>query len=694
MNIKRFYSLVFLMIFFCCAGLCGPAWAVPAAPIVHELTQPDGTKIKAVKWGDEHRHGWETEDGYAIRLDEQSRHWKYVTRDGAGKSFILPERAGIDQPPPSLQRHIERNYIQTDSPRGWGKKLSPSRKVVPSTGTGNVLVILINFNNTSTSFTGTHFTTLLFGNANNSMKDYYEEVSYGVFTVSPGASGIAGWYTASQNHDYYGANKDGNGDDAYPGTLVREAVIAADAAGFNFAPYDQDNDSYVDQVAIVHQGTGEEASSNAGDIWSHSWDLESAYWYGYSNGGEYLTNDGVKVNSYIIMPEIYDGDISTMGVFAHEYGHALGLPDLYDTASNATSEGIGEWSIMAGGSWNGVSRQGDRPAHMDAWCKYYLGWVTPTLVSSAHDNITIARASENADVYQFLAGSPDAGEEYFLVENRQRTTGSFDEALPGAGLLIWHIDESKNSGNNNNNNFECLTGPGSPSCVSNHYHVALMQADGLWNLEKGNNRGDAGDPFPGNSNNRTFGYGTSPSSSLWSGAPSNVAISSISNSGPVMSFNFRNASTSSTTTSITTTTSMPITTTTTTANFVCIDNDGDGYGVGAGCVREQDCDDTDADLNPGADEVCGDGIDNNCDGETDEGCNFKCPFVQVLGEDNPRLAAVRSFRDSKLAKSAFGRMIIRLYYGNAEWVSEAIERNPGMKAAVKKIFETAIPPGR
>ncbi|MCX5899935.1 MAG: hypothetical protein NTX06_04225, partial [Proteobacteria bacterium] len=207
MNIKRFYSAVFLALFFCCAVLCRPAWAVPAAPIVHELRQPDGAKIKAVKWGDEFRHGWETASGYAIRFDEQSRHWKYAARDAAGKSAVLPARAGIDEHPPDLQRHSERTSAQTDSSRisrqTVQKIAAPPQKAVAPTGTGNVLVILVNFSNTTATFTAGDFNGLLFSdNGSYSMKDYYEEVSYGAFTVSPGPGGIAGWYKASKPHDY------------------------------------------------------------------------------------------------------------------------------------------------------------------------------------------------------------------------------------------------------------------------------------------------------------------------------------------------------------------------------------------------------------------------------------------------------------------------------------------------------------
>ncbi len=82
----------------------------------------------------------------------------------------------------------------------------------------------------------------------------------------------------------------------------------------------------------------------------------------------------------------------------------------------------------------------------------------------------------------YLLQNSLCGTEYFLVENRQKT--GYDTYLPGNGLCIYHID---NSVNNNNNEWY----PGHTS--SGHYHVALEQADGLWNLEHNNGRGDAGD---------------------------------------------------------------------------------------------------------------------------------------------------------------------------------------------------------
>jgi M6 family metalloprotease-like protein len=505
----------------------GTGYAVPAAPIKKTLQQPDGTEFIAKQWGDEWLHGWETIDGYTIVKDKSIGYWHYAISDGKGQLKSSGKIVGLAEPSPDIPKHIRphrQRYLRR----------TKITKVVPSTGTAYIPVILINFNDTTTTYSTTYFDTLLFGTTGSSMKVYYEEVSYNNFTISAGPSGIVGWYTASQNHDYYGT------DDYDAALLVIEAVQAADTAGFDFSAYDQNEDCYVDVVSIIHQGTGEEVSGTTGDIWSHKWDLESAKNAGYGTG-EVTTDDicpsntseFIKVNDYIIQPELYSNEttpvISTIGVFAHEYGHALGLPDLYDT--DGSSEGIGRWSLMAGGSWNYTTTPGDTPAHLDAWSKYYLGWVTPTLVDKTLTSEAIEAASTAADVYRLFGGTPTSGE-YFLVENRQKT--NFDAGLPGEGLLIWHIDGdsiANNISSNTVNTNECYP---PNDCSSSHYGVALIQADNQWDLEKGSNDGDDGDPFPGSSQVTSFSDTTTPNSKLYDGTSSYVSVTDISPSQPIM----------------------------------------------------------------------------------------------------------------------------------------------------------------
>lgn len=515
-------------------------FAVPAAPLLHTLEQGDGTAFSARRWGDEHNSGWETADGYSILFDTAEKGWMYAARGKDGALVSSGNRVGNFSPEGVLSKKIRpkpkpvRGRVAGPLNRtplfsgstGDTSASSQAPVMAPSVViTANLPVILVNFKNTATTYAATDFNTLLFGNATNSMRDYYSEVSYGAFTVSPGPAGVIGWFKAAKLHDYYGQNV--NGFDAWPGDLVYEAVQAADAT-VDFSQYDRNGDCYVDTVAIVHQGAGEEAGTDPNDIWSHSWDLASAKYFGNSTYGTYTTNDlcstnpsqYVKVNDYIIQPETLGTGISTVGVFAHEYGHALGLPDLYDT--DYTSQGIGNWSLMAGGSWNGVSRGGDRPAHLDPWSRYALGWIAPVRIDATTTGKTIAPVETGAELYQLLgSGTQSGASEYFLLENRQKT--GFDAALPGSGLLIWHIDELMA-----NNDSEWY--PGCTSCTS-HYKVALVQADNNFSMEKNNNGGDSGDPFPGSSNRQSFSIASTPDNNLYNVSTAGFSLDAIAISG-------------------------------------------------------------------------------------------------------------------------------------------------------------------
>jgi len=157
---------------------------------------------------------------------------------------------------------------------------------------------------------------------------------------------------------YYGANgasiDDLNGPIQF---MAREAVEKLDAAGFDFSQFDLNNDKIVDHLMVIHAGAGEEESASVNDIWSHCSGLPDGF----------VSADSVKVLGYTTEPET-----GKVGVFAHEFGHDLGLPDLYDT--NDGSPGAGGWSLMASGAWNG-SIPGTSPAHLSAWEKALLGWV-------------------------------------------------------------------------------------------------------------------------------------------------------------------------------------------------------------------------------------------------------------------------------------------------------------------------------
>lgn len=257
--------------------------------------------------------------------------------------------------------------------------MSRPQRVVASSGTARILVLLIRYADQSmdAESTPTFYSNLLNGalTTSMSMKKYYSDMSGGKLDL---VIDVRGPYTASGTAASYGENV--NGNDARPATLVGEAIDQAQADGVDFTLYDNDNNGAVDLVMVIHAGIGEESDRAApAAIWSHSWDLSSAKVHGDGTGARQY--DGKWISSYTIQPEFNDGPgDSTIGVFCHEFGHVLGLPDLYDTTY--ATQGVGDFSLMAGGSWgqfdafSSLSAPGDRPSPLLAWEKDRLGWIS------------------------------------------------------------------------------------------------------------------------------------------------------------------------------------------------------------------------------------------------------------------------------------------------------------------------------
>ncbi len=374
-----------------------------------------------------------------------------------------------------------------------------------------VLVLLVDFSDQPASagpLAGTvaDFDSILFSqnflNPTGSMTDYYLENSYGNFLIQ---GDVYGWYRMPLTYAQYTGGGSGM-QNAIPNAqdLVQHAIDIADP-DVDFSQYDFNNDGTHDGIILIHSGPGAEITGSTGDIWSHKWDLRNP-----------SIKDGVQISAYNINPEEYGvgggAELSPIGVFCHEYGHFLGLPDLYDTNQNNTSsEGLGRWSLMASGNYNGNSKI---PAHFDPWSKSQIGFLNLIDVTGNLYNVSIPQVETSPTAYK-LSNSITGPNEYFIVENRQKV--GFDSNLPGSGLLIYHIDETRF----NNNDFF-------------RYKVGLEQADGTDQLAFSGSTGDQGDPFPGAANNREFHEFSLPNSILYNGFESKVAVWNISNSDSVM----------------------------------------------------------------------------------------------------------------------------------------------------------------
>ena len=376
----------------------------------------------------------------------------------------------------------------------------------------------------TTYFNATDFDQLLFGdNPTGSMKDYFNEISYGNFEID-GAT--EGWYQSSLTMTQAVDNAR---------QYVAEIAALADP-DFDYAQYDNDgpdnvpnsgdDDGYVDGIIVVYSGCGAEWGEGNNNLWPHMSSLSS---YEYETNDAGANGSNIIVSTYAVCPELAGGGdcytdiIRPMGVYAHEFGHVLGLPDLYDRdASDGNSEGLGEWCLMASGSWMGWA--GDTPAHMSSWCKIQMGWIEPTVVDNNANNMEIAQLVTSPSTLKIWEDDYNWSR-YFLIENRQAV--GFDSELNGPGLLIYHVDENRGYGPN-------AWSSGSVNDNEQNKLVDLEEADGDNDLDNESNRGDNGDPFPGTSGNRTFDDNSNPSAIRNDGSETGISLTNISDPDSIM----------------------------------------------------------------------------------------------------------------------------------------------------------------
>jgi len=397
----------------------------------------------------------------------------------------------------------------------WMQSKLPQPKLAKlSSLQDKILIICVDFSDKPHTISTTTVYNRFFGTTGKTMKTYYSENSYGIH-IPDGI--VVGWYRAPQTYVYYKDDPSTPGCDygtygTYPHNCQRLFEDVLDMVNNDptitsttMSELDVDGDGYLNRVFVVHSGGEAAYGGDCNAIWGVTW-------------GIYPKTVKDKTFSIFVTSAEYlniPSNTQRSGIDCHEYGHVMGLPDLYDYSGN--TNGVGIWSLMASGAWgidNAIT-----PSHLDAWSKYQFGWMTT--VTNPRGSTYIDNAETNNQIVKYTTLDP---KEYFIVENRQKI--GFDSSLPGSGLLIWHINENKDQYTDR----YCHT-------------VSLIQADGLQDLENKRNGGDLGDPYPGTANNRSFGMYTTPGSALCcspspcSGTVWNILIDSISNSAYTMSFN-------------------------------------------------------------------------------------------------------------------------------------------------------------
>ena len=360
-----------------------------------------------------------------------------------GLNLVEPQHK---KAPFNITSHDAKTNIQRMAPRR-----TPSINLAPKG-----LLILVNYaditfnsSNNQLAFDSlANSDNYTYNGATGSCKAYFKAQSNGQYEPN---FDVIGPITLPQNSAYYAAN-DAAGNDRYVVDFVVDACKGADSLGVDFSQYDNDNNGIVDFIYIIYAGYAESEGAGATTMWPHNWDIISALYFGYSNTDEYYANsetdfklpsfDGKLVNAYACSNELRKATSKRAGIgtICHEFSHVLGLPDYYLTTTEPVTQQRltpGAWSLMGYGNY---LNDGNTPPNYSIYDKYYLGWVTPTVLAESQ-SLTLYADGETGYMLTRNEKHVDQGayrtDTVYYLENRQLQ--GWDTYLPGHGMLIWQV---------------------------------------------------------------------------------------------------------------------------------------------------------------------------------------------------------------------------------------------------------------
>lgn len=495
--------------------LCNTVNARPAYPGILKATQTDGTVLSYRILGDEHCHSFATLDGYLIERNGKGDFcYQTMTDNGPVLSNVMAHDAAD-------RLAAERMHVATMATKDFSmvvEKTTAMRKSpkkapltdFPTIGNVRGLLLLVDFSDVK--FQPQYDRALYerqmnevgyseYG-ATGSARDYFIAQSMGKFTPQ---IDVVGPVHLSQPEAYYGGNSMGH--DGRPDQMVVDACNGAKSQyGVDFSDYDFDNDGNVDFVFILYAGYGENYGAPSTTIWPHMSHLSSL--------GNSCQLDGKRIDLYACSCELNGAsgtEIDGIGAFCHEFGHVLGLPDIYNTANPSYTE-LGSWDVMDASSYNNNSRT---PSSYTAFERYSVGWMDFIELEDPQDCVVVPEITENNVAYRLQTANKN---EFFTIENHQQV--GWDKYQGGKGLMIIHVLYDAGFWNGNAVNSGLIP------------HYDLEEADGTQGIAQKT------DLFPIPGNNMFTDY-SKPDALCWDGTPNDKGISEITqNEDGTISFKF------------------------------------------------------------------------------------------------------------------------------------------------------------
>lgn len=470
----------FLLSLIMLCAVASTMFAVKAFSGYSVVKQKDGTTLKVRLFGDEDFSWCQTMDGVILYQEGTDYYVAKVHEDGSitPTAFLAHEASNRKVEERQLvaaqDKALFYNHATVQLRRGAMRRepISTKRLLFPHMGKPRVLVILADF--ADESFAHDDETTKLIFNQylnadgvpttgieqidktewlnknHGSVKKYFSDMSNGMFEPQ---FDVYGPVHLTQNMKYYG-----EGQSDWMSRFIPDVCKAMDES-IDFSQYDADGDGIVDLVYVIYAGYAASFGNNSTDcIWPKT------------GRGDYGTYDGVAVKLYGVNNELNytptytyeDGHVSIngIGLFCHEFSHAMGLPDFYptDASAHANNQGMEDFSVMDGGEY---CYDGYYPAAYTAWEREAMGWFEIETLTEPTAIKNLASVETGGKAYRIMNDADETGHEYYILENIQRggwnsyignSTGGYSH-----GLMITHVNYDATAfdvGNNMVNNIK------------------------------------------------------------------------------------------------------------------------------------------------------------------------------------------------------------------------------------------------
>lgn len=413
------------------AALAAPfaASAVPAYPGFITKTNPDGTTVEIRIHGDEF-FSYVTNADNVLMEQNAEGYWMPVQKNGVN---VIATEAVINE---MVSSKGALKMRQKSEQQRMAALDSDGRSLYPTIGEDiHSLVILMEYADTKFSIPDAkqEFSDWLnkegYSNydAVGSVRDYYVAASHGQFKPVFDVKGIV---TLPETSSYYvGANKKyQNFHEA-----LEYAVSELDDE-INFADYDYDGDGVIDTIYFIYAGYGQADTGDDSTIWPHQSSMtQYKITLDGKSFGPYATSNELSGLGYYRDELIMDG----IGTFVHEYGHVLGLPDLYDPNYRDSAIIPGKWSTMDSGSYN---LNKTCPPLFSGYEKWVCNWLELEDVEEGKSYTLLTSDQENRalKIPVYRRGNENK-KEFFILESRSNS-GGWDQGFADSGMLIWHID--------------------------------------------------------------------------------------------------------------------------------------------------------------------------------------------------------------------------------------------------------------